>query len=494
MHRPEAEAGTLEQSGWPGGELQDTEPTQRIITRRVRDRARGGSQSDDPYEILGVRRGATARAIRAAYLSLVKELHPDGRTPDPDDPNSDDADERLKAINAAYRKLKGGGAGARNRTPRAGMFVLGVLTSALPLVAIGGAYYAGWLGSRTPAPVVAAKGESKSGGGTTSVQKDTVVGRQEAFADAKKQATKVGWAKFIAEYPGGEPEAFARQAIAMIERAEESLAWSVAEKGTKADIQQFIARYADGEHAGKANLALAAIARAEALEARKQEERLAWAAAENSTKTDIQRFIAKYAGSELVGKAKLALSAIARAEESAWAAAEHAGTKEALQRFLDQHPDAAHAPLAGKALAAIADADARAQAELESWTKAKDDGSKAALRKYLSEYPSGRHVQEAKARVARLETDEWDEEAWRIARKGNSKAAYAGYLAAHPNGRRVTEAYSRLDELERIEMASKAEMKEARAEAVKAPPVKRPPGAAGGADEPFVGADGRIRR
>ncbi|XP_053908421.1 dnaJ homolog subfamily C member 4 [Cuculus canorus] len=38
----------------------------------------------DPYEVLGVRPGATAAEIRAAFLQRCKEVHPDG---DPQDPS-----------------------------------------------------------------------------------------------------------------------------------------------------------------------------------------------------------------------------------------------------------------------------------------------------------------------------------------------------------------------------------------------------------------------
>jgi hypothetical protein len=544
MQRRVGEGEPLEQSGWPDGELQDTEPTHRVITRRARDKTRSAPSSDDPCEILGVRRGATVREIRAAYLRLVKELHPDGRTPDPD------ADERLKAINAAYRKLKAGGAGRRGWA-RGAVFTVGVLTSALPLLAIMGAYYGGWLGSRAPTPGIVGAPEAKGGVGTTSVEKDSAVGRQIAFADAKKQATKSAWAKFIADYPGGQPEAFAHQAIADLERAEvaearkapERLAWSAAEKGTRADLQQFLARYADGEHAGKAREALAAIARTEqaawmaaeragtkealkrfldehpeadqvpraikalaaivAAEAKAKTELAAWTAAERAgTKEALQRFLDAHPEADQVPRAIKAMAAIAAAEAkvktelAAWAAAERAGTKEALQRFLDAHRDAPQAAQASKALAAIAAAEARATAELETWLKARGDGSKAALRKYLSEHPSGLYAPEAKALVARLEADERDDEAWRLALQGNSKAAYAGYLSAHPNGRRVAEARMRIAELGQAEAHRKDAVKEARVEpAVKAPAVRPPRGStAGGGEVPFIGADGRIRR
>ena len=51
-------------------------------------------------DILGVSYRASLRTIRAAYLKLVKELHPDGRIDDPI------AAERLKLLNDAYQNLK----------------------------------------------------------------------------------------------------------------------------------------------------------------------------------------------------------------------------------------------------------------------------------------------------------------------------------------------------------------------------------------------------
>ncbi|HEX2842012.1 DnaJ C-terminal domain-containing protein [Hyphomicrobium sp.] len=51
--------------------------------------------ADDPYEILGVPRGATDEQIRRAYLKLVKELHPDVNP-------SKTAEERFKKVTAAH--------------------------------------------------------------------------------------------------------------------------------------------------------------------------------------------------------------------------------------------------------------------------------------------------------------------------------------------------------------------------------------------------------
>jgi DnaJ-class molecular chaperone len=54
---------------------------------------------EDPYKILGVERNATEEAIRAAYRKLAKKHHPDIN------PGKPEAEERFKAINAAYSLL-----------------------------------------------------------------------------------------------------------------------------------------------------------------------------------------------------------------------------------------------------------------------------------------------------------------------------------------------------------------------------------------------------
>jgi hypothetical protein len=104
----------------------------------------------DPYATLGVGHGASARAIRVAYLRLVKELHPDGRADDPEDHT---AEERLKAINEAYRVLRSRGrrAGAstgehRSRARGASFFFL--IGALLPSAILAGTLY--WLGEREP--------------------------------------------------------------------------------------------------------------------------------------------------------------------------------------------------------------------------------------------------------------------------------------------------------------------------------------------------------
>ena len=59
----------------------------------------------NPYEVLGVKEGASEEEIRAAYRELVKKYHPDKYQ---DNPLADLAEEKLQEINEAYDALMKG--------------------------------------------------------------------------------------------------------------------------------------------------------------------------------------------------------------------------------------------------------------------------------------------------------------------------------------------------------------------------------------------------
>lgn len=64
---------------------------------------------NNPYEVLGIRPGASEEEIRAAYRELVKKYHPDKYV---DNPLADLAEEKMQEINEAYDTLmKKGNAG-----------------------------------------------------------------------------------------------------------------------------------------------------------------------------------------------------------------------------------------------------------------------------------------------------------------------------------------------------------------------------------------------
>ncbi len=67
---------------------------------------------ENPYKVLGVREGASAEEIKAAYKELAKKYHPDKYV---NNPLGDLAAEKMKEINEAYDYLiKNGGTVNRN--------------------------------------------------------------------------------------------------------------------------------------------------------------------------------------------------------------------------------------------------------------------------------------------------------------------------------------------------------------------------------------------
>jgi molecular chaperone DnaJ len=63
----------------------------------------------NPYEVLGIKEGASQEEIKAAYREQVKKYHPDKYE---DNPLQDLAEEKLQEINEAYESLtKNGGRG-----------------------------------------------------------------------------------------------------------------------------------------------------------------------------------------------------------------------------------------------------------------------------------------------------------------------------------------------------------------------------------------------
>lgn len=65
----------------------------------------------NPYEVLGIKEGASEEEIRKAYKDLVRKYHPDKYA---NNPLSDLAEEKMKEINEAYNYLM------KNKGPRSG--------------------------------------------------------------------------------------------------------------------------------------------------------------------------------------------------------------------------------------------------------------------------------------------------------------------------------------------------------------------------------------
>ena len=62
---------------------------------------------NDPYEVLGISKGASQDEIKKAYRKLAKQYHPDNYV---NNPLKDLAEEKFKEINEAYEQLTGGNA------------------------------------------------------------------------------------------------------------------------------------------------------------------------------------------------------------------------------------------------------------------------------------------------------------------------------------------------------------------------------------------------
>jgi molecular chaperone DnaJ len=65
----------------------------------------------DPYEVLGIKPGASEAEIKSAYRELVKKYHPDKYQ---NNPLGDLAQEKMQEINQAYEQLTANKGGRRN--------------------------------------------------------------------------------------------------------------------------------------------------------------------------------------------------------------------------------------------------------------------------------------------------------------------------------------------------------------------------------------------
>lgn len=63
----------------------------------------------DPYEVLGVPRGASKEQVKAAYRELAKKYHPDNYI---DSPLAENANKKMQEINEAYDAIIAGNTGS----------------------------------------------------------------------------------------------------------------------------------------------------------------------------------------------------------------------------------------------------------------------------------------------------------------------------------------------------------------------------------------------
>jgi len=507
----------------------------------------------DPYTRLGVGRRASMREVRAAYLKLVKELHPDGRSLDPL------AAERLKAINKAYHDVRALERREASRRAERGMlgrpgvlFMIGFLASSMSLSAVlGGLYYADLLrpavkppitaGTERTEPVQAARTDEVITGSISEHPKNAsenievlevalaqpdaadAARRRDAaddaaWAEAEREGTSAALHRYLGRYPHGRHAERAAADLVIVVASEIALDktydWrdaQAAEAARKA-LRRHLDIYPDGRFAAEVRGKLRAI---DAAEATLLADNAAWAEAGRSATADALRgYLQTYPNGNNAAKAQAAIATIEaaearqRADRTAWDAAKQNGSREALRGYLDVYPDGDNAGAALLAIAAIVVAETRQQADRLVWADVEQDGTKEALRRYLDAYPGGLKTAEAQQKLALLEAAAeaaesertmQDDADWSKARRRNSKAAYVAYLSANPNGRHAKEARLTIAELEGV--ASKT----GPAADIKGPKLKPPTVRTGtfdapasqkwpSADEPFMGADGRMRQ
>jgi hypothetical protein len=176
------------------------------------------------------------------------------------------------------------------------------------------------------------------------------------------------------------------------------------------------------------------------------------------------------------------------------------GTREALLRYLSAYPHGLNQVEARTALAAIETAEARDRAERAAWTAAQEAGTEKAFRIYVSSHPNGSNTAAALQMLAALSAAEQerdrDDAASSQAQQNNTQAALSDHIATHPSGRHVQSARARLASL-RAGEAKAPPVSGVKATKQAAPSEVKAVGPATlrrrSADEPFVGADGRIR-
>src|SRR5262245_8322029 len=474
-------AGLVRPAAWPKSKKsKSTELARRLSLRPT-------ARNLDPYTVLGVSPRASLQEIRAAYLKLVKELHPDGRELDPI------ASEQLKTINKAYQDLKVGERRAAARQAetkwfaRPGvLFVTAFLGSSLTLLAVLGCLHCagsppgddraqtlpaaspnavdsgGDVGTRS-APASAASGREPAD--TAALAQARAAADDAAWIEAEREATSASLHRYLGRYSNGRHARTAAAELPSVVNTEIALSKSFdGRNGPAIDAARLLLRryldvYPGGRLAPEVEHKLSAIATAEAEHLADTD---AWAEAQRTGSSDgLRRYLAAYPSGENAANARTALATIEaseareRADLAAWADAIGDGSKDALRRYLTAYPDGANAPQARAALAAIEASEERGKADRAAWVKANRDGSKAALARYLAAFPDGNHADHARASIAVIEASEQhvkaDRAAWGRAEEAGTKVAFIGYLVAFPDGEYASLARKMLAAIEASE-------------------------------------------
>jgi DnaJ domain len=481
--------------------LRDEEARNSQLEKHISDLA---GSINDPYARLGVSRKASSREIRAAYVRLVKELHPDAHTHNPA------TLELLKDINRAYQDLKDLAKAPVSRPPKTDfrhpsvVFVGSFLVStALILVTFAGLFYAGFFAPPRPT-LVAVNAETKEAAGPSGpvvAHSADAAADDAAWAEAERQGTSASLHRYLGRFSTGRHASVATERLAMVVLTEAAvrkppnLQHRAALTEARTSLSRYLEVFPEGQLASEVRASMAAIESAESV------------------------FLAERAGPEValvehldahpksvsqrVGKTPNAIDAIEfgqLAVDGDSTVARQADSNQKLRTHLDANADSAEAN-AGQLFAAIETAEVTRRRDNDAWAAAQQAGTSEAFRLYLDTYPDGLSVPSALQVLASIAAADHelrrDESDWSKAQRQNTRNAFSGYLSAHPNGRHVEIARARIANLDReARMGLPGGFKAAKQAAptagvgkANAPANARWPSA----DEPFIGADGRIR-
>jgi hypothetical protein len=387
------------------------------------------------YSVLGVRPSAPIQEARAAWLRLVKELHPDAGFDDPT------AAERLKSINQAYQTLKRWehvvAAGRIRRRAYARARATFVVFLTLPVAAaVGLGTWTYWDKSGTAIHQADATGQQQK-----AVSSDPALGLGLGYAqDAgeKQVIAAQSYQTSLPEWPGDTralPDATRDDGVGQANSDDVAWAWAATE-ATSVSLHRYLGRYPQGRHAQKA-----------------------------------MQDVVQIAGVEVaLGKNYGALDIFAI----------HAAVP-VLRGYLANYPSG-HLADEVRGKLAVIEAGAAVASEVEIERPDAHVSETIAVRAH--QVPSS-------ARVAELEGG-GDAPAWSDAPRAATNEAASAYLPRRPQGRHAQIARTKVSELEGAAQAIKTDKQGVR-------PVPSTASAANSAnrwpsaDEPFVGVDGRVR-
>lgn len=346
--------------------------------------------------------------------------------------------------------------------------------------------------------------------------------------EAQRQITALReaeeWQRVARETAAREEQQRQRLAREQEQRNEDEAAWATAQKGGQVlDYRIYLMNRPNGLFADAAQRRMEEIEEAQkralieeqrrrelaAVEAERAADQQAWDQAQKSGQAlayrlylqqkpsgqfvaDAQKQISaleeaqKRAQAEEQRKRELeAAEALRKADKEAWDQAQASGQVLAYRLYLQQRPSGRFAADALKRIAALEEAQRRAQAEeqrrreqeavelartadKEAWDQAQASGQILAYRFYLQQRPSGEFASEAQKRIAALEeaeriaaeelrvkreaavlaaAEQEDERRWQEARGEDNAAAYRAYLLQRSGGRYADTARKRLEEL-----------------------------------------------